>query len=186
MSTVNLDINRIGLFINNLDLIELEDFVADRYLKKGKINKVAENNYCLVDLKLRRLDAVKNYFYIIMNTNSTVKASQFAVDMTPRIITSCLLEDNSSIFTRSLTLDANGDPMFDIDHLVKIIKNRGHKLKSDLLIGYRSGFLCQDNEKSLLDLDGKSLSHKNGEVSIKISSVGNVRNEMIKKMEEII
>ncbi len=186
-STVNLDVNRIGTFENKNDIYELDNFMVERYLESGEITEFSsEPNkiFQLNNLSDRKIQACESYFDMIFNTYPDVKISQFATDISPRLLVSAILEDASGLISNTVKFESDGDLVFNIEHIKNVIAKRGHKLKSDLYVGYRSGLFGEKGEQDLLSFDGKLLEHKNGSLEMHVTSPGDVRDKLLQQIGE--
>ncbi len=180
-----LDLNRVGVFENYWDIIEIDPIIAEYYINNEKLIYKKNNDrekYILKSLDQRRRKVLDLYFYMLKNANAPPKSSQFAASISPRLITS-VISDSANNFLGNIITDFDGEPYIDKQLLKERIKHRGHTLKSDIYIGYRNGTF-KNNEEMIYELDEMEFIHKNGKVSIKITTPGKVEQYIKEELYE--
>ncbi len=176
-----LDIDRIGVFQNSADMIEM----SEEMLKgnKAQIVKVEEGKYVISDREERVKEAVKLLFDSIMGLTYPPKASQFMVDFTPKVLL-CTVSDGMAPFG-SFLLSTQENLTIDVQKIRDLVASRGHTFRSPVFIGYRSGIPITD-EESLKKLQNEKVRTKTGILEIKVTSPGEIKNEIMKFLEGVL
>ena len=155
--------------------------VAERSINdlKNLIKEVITQNrkeYHLLDLTSRRLDAIDAYFDSISLLSDFGKFTQFAEDLTPKIIISCILNSGNNLFTDIVYKDNFGRVRFDIEKLNRRVRNNEHQIISPIVIGVRLGFIDNKELENLNKLQSSGIN----DIQVIITSPGQVKN-IIKK-----
>ncbi len=183
-AVTSLDIDRIGIYKNIMDIYELDPSLAKLFLddKYITVNEVEGGEiYQINNFEDRKKYIIKLYFDLLLSLYPDVKSSQFAVDASPKIFVSAVLKSSANIFSDLVDIDDNY-PYFNIDKLISIVSKRGHQLLTDIYIGYRSGTFNEKNEYNLLKLNNMELKHRNGFVNVYVMSPGEVKNKIIDEL----
>lgn len=148
-----LDWSRIGVY-DNLSAMELDPKKAEIELKKGTIIKLEagkgeKNKYIKKDIGLYRKEVVTNLLMALANLRGGSKATQFGVDMAPKVLIVAGL-DCKNPFLNNLFSVEKGQIEIHMELLKELIKDFGDRIKTKLYIGLRSGYLANEVEiKSL-------------------------------------
>ena len=188
--SVILNLNRVGIFKNYGDTYEIDPDIASYHLKNKALEIVQDDPdmqvYQLINRENRLKETVKTYFDSLLNLNGGAKQSQFAVDLTPRIIITVGQKGADNPF-RSILSSKNGIIFIDTDKLTSIILERGHTFSSDVYIGYRKGTFTSIMEKILYNCDGKEIfptRSPDKSVKIHVVSPGEIKDRLLNLIEK--
>ncbi len=178
LGNIALDLDRIGIFVNSGDVIELPNEILKRHA--SMISNNGTGRYEVNDRKGRVMEAVKLLFDTIMGLTSPPKASQFTVDFSPKMLFCTIAEGMApfgpSMFTTDDTLKLS------LEKVESLVSSRGHTFKCPLFLGYRKGIPIVNQEK-VQQLHAKEIETQSGKVEIQVTSPGQIKNRILTYLE---
>ncbi len=142
-----LSYERLGVFRNEGDRIELDRPLVEKYLKEGKIQKDPERDiYRMTDNP--RKDRATKILKALAVLRGGAKQAAFATDVAPKVIILAGLSCGNPIFN-DLFEDTKDGPKLKLDTLKEVIADYDDRLVTPVLIGVRTGYLHPDSEREL-------------------------------------
>jgi CRISPR-associated protein Cst2 len=144
-----LSYERLGVFRNEGDRIELDRPLVEKYLKEGKIQKDPERDiYRMKDNP--RKDRATKILKALAVLRGGAKQAAFATDVAPKVIILAGLSCGNLIFN-DLFEDTKDGPKLKLDTLKEVIADYADRIVTPVFIGVRTGYLHPDSEKELRD-----------------------------------
>jgi len=155
-----LNYSRLGHYWNLGDRIELEEAMARRLLKEGKIEDVTTEQpfktlsddgrigkiYRITEkTSPNRKERASALFNALAILRGGAKQAQFGTDVSPKVLILAGLSCGNPIFNHLFKDDPEG-PIFKIETFKEIIKDYADRILTPVLIGIRSGYLKNENE----------------------------------------
>jgi len=165
-----LNYNRLGVYWNLGDRIELEEAKAKKLLQEEKIKDVTtEEPYKTlsdngkIGKVYRTTDKVKPtpkerasaLFKALAVLRGGAKQAQFGTDVSPKVLILAGLTCGNPIFNNLFKDDQEG-PILKIETFKEIIKDYADRIVTPVLIGIRSGYL--KNESEVKELGNRPIS----------------------------
>ncbi len=176
---IALDLDRIGVFQNSADIIE----ISEEMLKKHETSiSIVEPSKFVVNNRTERVkESVNLLFDSIMGLGFPPKASQFLVDFSPKMLV-CTVSDGFAPFGNSIFTEGSS---IDLQKLLDLVALRGHTFRSPVYIGYRSGVPIIE-EDTLRSLHEEKIKTTTGNVEIRVTTPGQVKGEISKFLEGVL
>lgn len=177
-----LDINRVGVFQNYGDIVELDPEYLKMHFKNGTLLQ-KNAHFELVNIEQQKKQAIALFFQALLNLNGGAKEPGYAADLSPRIIIAAGQQSAVPIFSQLFSTGyahSNNELFFDQQKFFRVLKKFGHLLTTDIFIGYRNGTLT--NESLIYELEGQSIATNNSSININFSSPGNTQ-KIIQQLE---
>ncbi len=153
-----LDVNRVGLFRNKGDRIEVDYDLLEQALDDEKIEELDEGKlYKLSDeeLKNKRVNALLKSLAVLRGGS---KQASFATDVAPKVMVFAGLNCGNlilnEIFEDNHYASGYKGPSIRVETLKEIAMDYKDKLTTPIHIGIRKGYLNPDNEEMVRQLVG--------------------------------
>jgi CRISPR/Cas system-associated protein Cas7 (RAMP superfamily) len=155
-----LNYNRLGVYWNLGDRIELEEINAKKLLKEGKIKDVTKedlykkltdngkngNIYQITDtVKPSSKDRASALFNALTVLRGGAKQAQFGTDVAPKALIIAGTTCGNPIFNH-LFEDDGDEPSLKVETLKEIIKDYSDRITTPVIIGIRSRYLKNENK----------------------------------------
>ncbi|WP_459202221.1 type I-B CRISPR-associated protein Cas7/Cst2/DevR [Methanococcus sp. CF] len=151
----SIDCNRVGVFNNCGDRIELDMPFAEKYLKEGLIEEVSVEDekdwkiYQLKDLEKQRCKRISGILKAISVLEGGSKQASFGTDISPKVILLAGLNGGNPIFNKIFVQEDEG-VLIKVDVLKEIIEEYSDRIPGKIYLGIRKGYL--ENEPELVNL----------------------------------
>ena len=160
-----LDYSRLGVYWNLGDRIELEETMAKKLIRDGKIADVtSEESYKTLSdngkigrvykitnmVKVTPKDRASALFKSLAVLRGGAKQAQFGTDVSPKVLILAGLTCGNPIFNHLFKDDQEG-PVFKVETFTEIIKDYADRIVTPVLIGVRSGYLKNEAEIKALN-----------------------------------
>jgi len=146
-----IDYNRVGVFDNRGDRIELDEKKATDFIKKGLIEEaiVEDEKKGWKVYRLKNLDAEKDRRVSgILKSLSVLrggaKQAAFGTDVTPKFVVLAAIDCGIPIFNRLFT--QKDELKINIEALKQVLSDYQGRIEGKVYIGYRKGFISNENE----------------------------------------
>ncbi|MDR2944359.1 MAG: type I-B CRISPR-associated protein Cas7/Cst2/DevR [Methanosarcinales archaeon] len=153
-----LDYNRIGVFDNRGDRIELDGNKAENFMKKGLIEEaVVEDDkkgwkvYKLKDLENKKNQRAAGLLKSLAVLRGGAKQAAFGTDVTPKFIILAAIDCGIPIFNRLFTQEE--DLVINVESLKQVLSDYKDRIEGHVYIGYRKGFISNEAEIDELKTD---------------------------------
>lgn len=164
----SLNYNRLGVFCNIGDKVELDESKVNKLLEEEKIEITNEKEegviYSIKNLESVRNKRVSALFNALGVLRGGAKQAAFGTDVSPKLIIFAGLSSGNPIFNQLFEEDSNG-PELNIEKFIEIISDYTDRIVTPVIIGLRKGYLI--NEDDVLNLTNHDINHT---VSIEIHS----------------
>jgi len=169
-----LNYERLGLYWNLGDRVELEERKAREFLKDSKIKDItAEEPYKTLSgdgsigkvyrisdsVKPSRKERAWALFKALAVLRGGAKQAQFGTDVSPKVLILAGLSCGNPILNH-LFKDTPEGPVLNVATLKEIAKDYADRIVTPILIGVRSGYLKNEDEVKVLN--GTSVEAKDG------------------------
>ena len=173
-----LNYERLGVFRNDGDRIELDETFVKQYLADGTIRQSEDENgvYEIADNKRRERATMILKSLAVLRGGA--KQAQFGTDVTPKAIITAGLNCGNLIFN-DLFDEKESQPVIKLETLKDIIGDYRNRLATPVFIGVRKGYLHPNNEAEL-----ESFAQENGDV-VKLSSPIEAVNQLTAELEKV-
>ena len=173
-----LNYERLGVFRNDGDRIELDEIFVKQYTADGAIKqKEGEDGvYEIADNK--RLERATMILKSLAVLRGGAKQAQFGTDVTPKAIITAGLSCGNLIFN-DLFDEKESQPVIKLDTLKDIINDYRNRLTTPVFIGVRKGYLHPQNENDL-----QSFAQENSDI-VQLSSPIEAINKLTAELEKI-
>lgn len=142
-----LNYERLGVFRNEGDRIELDRPLVEKYLKEEMIRKDPQRDiYTITDNP--RKDRATKILKALAVLRGGAKQAAFATDVAPKFIILAGLSCGNLIFN-DLFEDTKDGPKLKLDTLKEVIADYAVRIVTPVFIGVRTGYLQPDSEKEL-------------------------------------
>lgn len=163
----SLNYNRLGVYWNIGDRIELEEISVKKLLAEGKIKDVTKEEsfkkisddgksgkiYQLTDTKIPN---VKDRASALLNALAVLrggaKQAQFGTDIAPKALIVAGITCGNPIFNH-LFIDDGDAPILKVETLKEIVKDYSDRITTPVIIGIRAGYLKNEEEIRELQVD---------------------------------
>lgn len=142
-----LSYERLGVFRNEGDRIELDRPLVDKYLKEGKIQKAGDRDLYSITSNQRK-DRATKILKALAVLRGGAKMAAFAVDVAPKVIILAGLSCGNLIFN-DLFEDTKNGPKLKLAALEEVITDYTDRVVTPVFVGIRTGYLHPDSEKEL-------------------------------------
>ena len=173
-----LNYERLGVFRNDGDRIELDEIFVKQYTADGTIKQVEgeEGVYEIADNKRRERATMILKSLAVLRGGA--KQAQFGTDVTPKAIITAGLSCGNLIFN-DLFDEKESQPIIKLDTLKDIINDYRNRLTTPVFIGVRKGYLHSNNEAEL-----ESFAQENSDV-VRLSSPIEAVNQLTAELEKV-
>ena len=173
-----LNYERLGVFRNNGDRIELDETFVKQYSADGTIKqKDGEDGiYEIADNKRRERATMILKSLAVLRGGA--KQAQFGTDVTPKAIITAGLSCGNLIFN-DLFDEKESQPVIKLDTLKDIINDYRNRLTTPVFIGVRKGYLHPQNENDL-----QSFAQENSDI-MQLSSPIEAINKLTAQLEKV-
>jgi CRISPR-associated protein Cst2 len=163
-----LNYNRLGVFRNIGDRIELDEIKIDEFKKNRKIDVLqdyAESGkiYEMTNAKTKRKERASELLKALAHLRGGAKQAAFGTDVSPKVLILAGITCGNPILN-SLFLDDGNGPMLKVGTLKEVAKDYSDRIVTPIFIGIRKGYL--KNEPEVLNLSDT----KDGKVVFKITT----------------
>jgi len=167
-----LNYGRLGVFQNMGDRIELDETLAKRFLKDGKVTVIQDEGkvgqvYEMTNAGEARRERAKALLNALAVLRGGAKQAQFGTDISPKVIIAAGLNCGNPIFNHLFTDDESGIKL-DVGTLKEVIRDYADRICTPVFIGVRSGFLR--NEADVKALDSTRVDRNGSEVLIQVTT----------------
>lgn len=167
-SLFGLECDRIGMFENYGDIIEMDPALFSKYKNDLEVTHTEQKTcYTLKKQSFRQKEALKMYGELILNLYGGGKSTMFAEPLHPSLTISIITKINNTL-PGDLFISENNQVKINTTNLLEFLNTWGKHARSPLLVGYRAGSVGTALSKQLENLNGQSI---NG-VEIKVFSPG--------------
>lgn len=153
-----LNYQRLGLFTNLGDRVELDDVLVSKMLQEKKISLKEERKegkiYEITNYAKIQKERTTGLLKALTVLRGGAKQAQFGTDVSPKVIIVAGLSSGNPIFN-NLFEDSNGKPILNISRLVEIKKDYASKIVTPIFVGIRTGYL--ENEDQIRQINDKSV-----------------------------
>jgi CRISPR-associated protein Cst2 len=167
-----LDYQRLGVFWNLGDRIELDEEKAERFLgmnpplirlveDKGTLGKIYE----MTDAPTKRKERATALLQALAVLRGGAKQAQFGTDVAPKVLILAGLTCGNPIFNHVFR-DATEGPELKVDALKEVIADYADRIVTPVLVGVRAGYLNTENEKVVQAMNGRYRVNRAGKPSI--------------------
>jgi CRISPR-associated protein Cst2 len=143
-----LNYERLGMFRNEGDRIELDRPLVNKYLKEGKIQKTDASRDIYEMVTNPRKDRATKILKSLAVLRGGAKQAAFATDVAPKVVILAGLSCGNLIFN-DLFEDTKDGPKLKLDTLKEVITDYAERIITSVFIGVRTGYLHPDSEKEL-------------------------------------
>lgn len=143
-----LSYERLGVFRNEGDRIELDRPLVEKYLKEGKIRKADASRDIYEMITNPRKDRATKILKALAVLRGGAKQAAFATDVAPKVVILAGLTCGNLIFN-DLFEDTKDGPKLKLDTLKEVIADYADRIVTPVFIGVRTGYLHPDSEKEL-------------------------------------
>lgn len=144
----SLGYDRLGVFRNEGDRIELDEKLVAEYLKKGMIARDPERDIYRLRDNPRR-ERASRILRSLAVLRGGAKQAQFGTDVAPKAIIIAGLNCGNPIFN-DLFEERDLQPVIKLDALAEVIEDYRERLVTPVFIGARRGYLHPENERELV------------------------------------
>lgn len=144
--------NRIGVFSNIGDRIELEESKAEKFLKENKIVKEYVESgkdewviYELMNVDAERKKRVGGLIRALSMLRGGAKQAAFGTDVTPKILLIAGMDCGNPVFNH-LFEDAGDGVKMKVDTFIQVISDFKERIKTPVYLGIRKGYLINEDE----------------------------------------
>jgi len=143
-----LNYERLGVFRNDGDRIELDANLAKQFISDGKVQtqEGKTNIYEIADNKRRERATMILKALAVLRGGA--KQAQFGTDVSPKAIIAAGLNCGNLIFN-DLFAETDGKPCIKIGALKQIIDDYQDRIVTPIFVGVREGYLHQQNYAEL-------------------------------------
>jgi CRISPR-associated protein Cst2 len=143
-----LNYERLGVFRNDGDRIELDAILAKQFMSDGKVQtqEGKTNIYEIADNKRRERATMILKALAVLRGGA--KQAQFGTDVSPKAIIVAGLNCGNLIFNDLFT-EMDGKPCIKIDALKQIIDDYQDRIVTPVFVGVREGYLHPQNYADL-------------------------------------
>ena len=173
-----LNYERLGVFRNDGDRIELDESFVKQYTADGTIRQ-SENEtgvYEIADNKRRERATMILKSLAVLRGGA--KQAQFGTDVSPKAIITAGLNCGNLIFN-DLFDEKESQPIIKLETLKDIINDYRNRLTTPVFIGVRKGYLHPNNEAEL-----ESFAQENSDV-VRLSSPIEAVNQLTAELEKV-
>ncbi len=166
--------DRLGIFSNIGDRIELDEQKVEKYLKENKIKikeDLGDKGKVYEVVKNERKERAGELLKALALLRGGAKQAQFGTDVSPKAIILAGLTCGNPIFNHLFT-DAKEGPELKIDTLKEVIKDYADRITTPVYIGIRKGYLKNEAEVYALNNTNES------DISIKVMTPIEAANAM--------
>lgn len=142
-----LNYDRLGMFRNEGDRIELDEIFVSKYLKDGTLEKDEGREIYRVKNNQRR-DRATMILRSLAVLRGGAKQAQFGTDVSPKAIILAGLNCGNLIFN-DLFEEKDLQPTIKLETLKQIISDYQSRLVTPVFIGLRDGYLHPENEREV-------------------------------------
>jgi CRISPR-associated protein Cst2 len=175
-----LNYNRLGVFWNIGDRIELDEAKLEGFLQNKKI-KVKQDQgksgkiYEMTDAQPKRKERASELLKALARLRGGAKQAAFGTDVSPKVLILAGTTCGNPIFN-SLFIDDGNGPTLKVDTLKEVAQDYSDRIVTPIFVGIRNGYL--KNETEVLKL---KTANENG-VTFKITTPINSAEEMAKRL----
>lgn len=150
-----LNYNRLGVFWNIGDRIELDeakiaDFLQNQKIKvtqdQGKSGKIYE----MTDAQTKRKERASALLKALAHLRGGAKQAAFGTDVSPKVMILAGTTCGNPIFN-SLFIDDGNGPILKVDVLKEVAHDYSDRIVTPIFVGIRKGYL--KNETEVLQLE---------------------------------
>ncbi len=150
-----LNYNRLGVFWNIGDRIELDeakiaDFLQNQKIKvtqdQGKSGKIYE----MTDAQTKRKERASALLKALAHLRGGAKQAAFGTDVSPKVMILAGTTCGNPIFN-SLFIDDGNGPILKVDALKEVVHDYSDRIVTPIFVGIRKGYL--KNETEVLQLE---------------------------------
>jgi CRISPR-associated protein Cst2 len=160
-----LNYNRLGVFWNIGDRIELDENKVDAFLQNKKIKVIQDQGksgkiYEMTDAGIKRKERASALLKSLARLRGGAKQAAFGTDVSPKVMILAGTTCGNPIFNSLFSDDGNG-PTLKVDTLREIARDYSGRIVTPIFVGVRKGYL--KNETDVLQLgkgEEKSVSFK--------------------------
>lgn len=153
-----IDCERVGVFNNCGDRIELDENKAKAFMEKGLISeKEVEDEkkgwkvYQLTDLQEEREKRIAGLLKALSVLRGGAKQAAFGTDVTPKVMILAAVDCGIPIFNR--LFDQENELTMNVEALKEVIKDYRDRIDGKVYIGLRKGFVSNEEEIRKLATD---------------------------------
>lgn len=144
--------NRVGVFQNIGDRIELDEATAKKYLAEGKL-KIRKDGYELADAVTLRKERSGQLLKALAVLRGGAKQAAFGTDVAPKFLILAGLCCGNAIFNHLFADDASSGLVFKVECFTEVLKDYADRITTPVHIGLRAGYV--NNESNIHALKGK-------------------------------
>ncbi|MCS3901889.1 type I-B CRISPR-associated protein Cas7/Cst2/DevR [Methanococcus voltae] len=158
-----IECNRIGIFDNRGDRVELDDAKAYDYLNEGLIEVLdvdVENEskgwkrYQLTNLEEQRKERIAGILKALSVLRGGAKQAAFGTDVAPKVIIMAPMQSANPIFNNLFECDEKNNLKLKIDVLKEILSDYKDRITGKVYIGIRKGYVSNEEEiKALKEIE---------------------------------
>lgn len=153
-----IDCERVGVFNNCGDRIELDEDKAKAFMEKGLISeKEVEDEkkgwkvYQLTDLQEEREKRIAGLLKALSVLRGGAKQAAFGTDVTPKVMILAAVDCGIPIFNR--LFEQENELTMNVEALKEVIKDYRDRIDGKVYIGLRKGFVSNEEEIRKLATD---------------------------------
>ncbi len=164
----SLNYKRLGVFSNIGDRIEIDETLADAFIKDKKLEVLTDQGksgliYGHTDAKNIRKQRASALMKSLSHLRGGAKQAAFGTDVSPKILILAGLSCGNPIFNSMFVDDGNGLTL-DTEILKEVVEDYSDRICTPVHIGVRKGYLKNDDEV-------RSLSgHTNNGISFNVNT----------------
>jgi len=150
-----LDYNRLGIFSNIGDRIELDESKANAFIQNNKI-KIVQNGgksgniYEIIDAQKYRKERAAKLLESLSKLRGGAKQAAFGTDVSPKILIVAGLSCGNPIFNNIFTDDGKSFNL-DTEILKEIVLDYKDRISTPVFIGIRQGYLTNEQDVKKLE-----------------------------------
>jgi CRISPR-associated protein Cst2 len=149
-----LNYNRLGVFWNIGDRIELDDAKIDAFMKNQKLRIIQDQGksgkiYELTDAQTKRKERASALLNALARLRGGAKQAAFGTDVSPKVLILTGTTCGNPIFN-SLFIDEGSGPVLKVDALKEVAQDYSDRIVTPIFVGMRKGYL--KNETDVLQL----------------------------------
>ncbi|MBP2173203.1 type I-B CRISPR-associated protein Cas7/Cst2/DevR [Methanococcus voltae] len=148
-----IECNRIGVFDNRGDRVELDDIKAYEYEQEGLIEVVDVEDeskgwkrYQLVNLEEQRKERISGILKSLSVLRGGAKQAAFGTDVAPKVIIMAPMQSANPIFNNLFECDDKNNLILKIDVLKEILSDYTDRITGKVYIGLRKGYVANEKE----------------------------------------
>lgn len=158
--------NRVGVFNNIGDRVEIEDDLAKRYVADGKL-ETTDSGYELVDAGNLRKQRSGELLKALSVLRGGAKQAAFGTDVAPKVLIVAGLSCGNPVFNHLFSEDGAKGLTFKTSAFKEILGDYADRIVTPVYIGIRKNYIV--NEEEVLALRGDH-SFARGSVEVKLAT----------------